>query len=166
MATVLALFKDSQAAGSAVADLKNEGFTKDISLVTKDFNESELDTTTHTIKQQSSDGVVGGAVIGAAIGGISSLLAGIAAITIPGAGILIAGPLAAALTAAGAGAAIGGVVGALVDLGVPDDQARMYAEHVEAGEVLVMITVSDGREGEVADMLSEKGAIDVVKTEV
>jgi uncharacterized membrane protein len=91
-----------------------------------------------------------GAEKGAAIGGTLGALAGIAAIAgvIPVVGPLFAaGPLAAALgftgavgtTVAGAatGAVAGGLIGALVNLGVGEENAQRYADRVNAGNVLV-----------------------------
>jgi hypothetical protein len=93
-----------------------------------------------------SEGAGKGAAIGAGIG----VLAGIAAVAgvIPVVGPLFAaGPLAAALgiggaagtTVAGAatGAVAGGLIGALVNLGVSQENAQRYADRVHAGDVLV-----------------------------
>ncbi len=140
---IAALFTDSKHAGEAVADLKEAGFTKDISVISKEYDGFEIDSTTHQIKQQIKDGAVGGAVIGAAIGGLATVLAGITAVTIPAVGIFIAGPLASTLTGAAAGAVAGTLIGALVDKGIPDEQAKLYEDRITAGDTLVAVTASD-----------------------
>jgi hypothetical protein len=68
-----------------------------------------------------------GAGIGAGVGGfIGAVLAAIAAaitsIALPGFGVLMAGPIAAAVIGAGAGAANGTLVGALIGWGIPEER--------------------------------------------
>ena len=89
-----------------------------------------------------------GAGIGAAVGGIGGLLAGLGLIAIPGIGpVVAAGWLAA--TAAGAaggalvGAAAGGLVGALTQAGVPENDAHVYAEGIRRGGTLVTAKVDE-----------------------
>ena len=81
---------------------------------------------------------------------IAGLLVGIGALAVPGIGPVLAfGPLAAAIgaTAAGAGlgAAAGGIIGALVGLGIPEEDANFYAEGVKRGGVLVTVRADDAR---------------------
>jgi uncharacterized membrane protein len=154
---IAALFTDSKNAGEAVADLKNQGFTKDISIISKEYEGFEVDTSTHQIKQQVKDGAAGGALIGAAIGGLATVLAGITAITIPGAGIFIAGPLASAATGAAAGALAGTLVGVLVDKGIPDKEAKLYEDRIAAGDTLIAVTASSDKVDEVLNVLINHG---------
>jgi hypothetical protein len=68
------------------------------------------------------------------------LVAGLAALAIPGVGpIIAAGPIFTALTGAGIGAAAGGLIGALANTGMPEEDARIYAEEVRRGGVLVIV---------------------------
>jgi hypothetical protein len=85
-----------------------------------------------------------GAGIGGAIGtAVGAVLAAIAALgttlVIPGLGLLVAGPLAAALVGAGAGGATGGLIGALVGAGIPEPHAREYERALHAGGVLLTV---------------------------
>ena len=83
---------------------------------------------------------MGGAVIGAGLGSVAGLLAGIAALAIPGLGpVLAAGPLATALGGMLAGGAVGGIIGALATVGVPEEYAREYATSIEQGSTLVTV---------------------------
>jgi hypothetical protein len=80
--------------------------------------------------------------VGGAIGGtVGAILTAVAAvgtsIAIPGLGLVIAGPIAAALAGAGAGAATGGLVGALVGWNIPEDRARQYDEGIRKGGILM-----------------------------
>ncbi len=85
-----------------------------------------------------------GAGTGSAIGGtLGAIIAGIAAIgtsvLIPGLGLVVAGPLAAALAGAGAGGLTGGLVGALIGSGIPEDRAVMYEDGIKNGGAVVGI---------------------------
>jgi hypothetical protein len=83
-----------------------------------------------------------GAGKGAAIGGaVGATLAAIAAIgttlALPGLGLLVAGPIAAALAGAGAGALTGGLVGALVGAGIPEEHAKVYDKGIREGAIMM-----------------------------
>ena len=89
-----------------------------------------------------------GAGVGSAIGGtIGAVLAGIAAIgtnvLLPGVGLIVAGPLAAALAGAGAGGLTGGLLGALVGSGIPEDRAREYETGIKEGGILIGTNARD-----------------------
>ena len=129
---------------------------------TKEVNPEEVTATT------PAEGAKTGAVIGGSLGA----LAGIAAIAgvIPVIGpIFAAGPLLAALgltgavgtAAAGAiaGAAAGGLIGALVNLGVSEERAKVYADRVSIGNVLV--AVYSDEENKVGDVMTRCGAEEV-----
>lgn len=77
---------------------------------------------------------------GAVVGGVTGLAVGLAALAIPGIGpILAAGPIVAALTGLVTGAVAGGLLGGLLHAGVPEEQARAYADRIAQGEVLVTV---------------------------
>ena len=83
-----------------------------------------------------------GAGVGSAIGGTAGAIIGaIAAIgtsvALPGLGLIIAGPLAAALAGAGAGGLTGGLVGALVGSGIPEEHAAEYEEGIKNGGIVM-----------------------------
>jgi len=69
------------------------------------------------------------------------VLAAIAAtgtsLAIPGLGLVIAGPLAAAAAGAGAGAATGGLLGALVGWGIPEERVKHYESGIKQGGILM-----------------------------
>jgi uncharacterized membrane protein len=99
---------------------------------------------------KAPEGASAGAVTGGVLGGTLGLLAGIGALALPGFGPLIAaGPIMAALGGTAARAAGGGVVGALVGLGIPESEARVYEERLKAGGYLVAVQVQNN---EVADI--------------
>ena len=87
---------------------------------------------------KAAEGLGKGAAIG---GGIGAALAAIFAIgsnvVVPGLGLVVAGPIAAALAGAGAGGATGGLIGALVGAGIPEDRARAYERGLQRGGVVI-----------------------------
>jgi len=101
-----------------------------------------------------------GAGIGATVGGIGGLLAGLGLLVIPGLGpVVAAGWLAAtvigALGGAAVGGAAGGLVGALTEAGVPEADANVYAEGVRRGGSLVSARVDDSLEGQARAILDD-----------
>lgn len=77
-------------------------------------------------------------------GGALGLLAGAAALLIPGVGpVIAAGPIAAALAALATGAAVGTTAGALMGLfqdeGIPSDRVDTYRAAFDAGKGIVII---------------------------
>ena len=58
-------------------------------------------------------------------------------VALPGLGLVIAGPVAAALAGAGAGAATGGLVGALIGWGIPEERVKVYEEGIKEGGILM-----------------------------
>jgi uncharacterized membrane protein len=100
----------------------------------------------------------GGAAEGATLG----------ALTISGIGpILAAGSLATALGAtalgAGLGAAAGGIVGALADMGVSQEEAGSFAEGVRRGCTLVIIDAADMMVDRAYAVSNEHGVINTSK---
>ena len=70
-----------------------------------------------------------------------AIAAGVAEIgtslVLPGLGLVIAGPLAAAVAGCGAGAATGGLVGALVSWNNPEGRIKHYEERIKKGGILM-----------------------------
>ncbi|MES3004584.1 MAG: DUF1269 domain-containing protein [Patescibacteria group bacterium] len=137
---------------------------KDISCVYKDHEGDVKDS-------QTGEKVGGGAVAGATTGAVLGTIAGLVVANgiLPGLGTLfVAGPLATALglsgaaatTVAGAatGAAAGGLIGGLSQLGVSDEDAKLYENHVRRGGVLV---VSRADDASAMDIFMENGAEEV-----
>lgn len=166
--TIFGVFNDRQNAEDAVSELERTGYSpKDISIVMKGGVERDRfarDTGTNV-----AGGAANGAATGAVIGGITGLLIGLGAITIPGIGaILIGGPLAAAFGLTGAaattvsgaltGAVAGGLVGALTGLGVPESDARVYEERINAGGILLAVPAAADEVDEVRAILEDYNA--------
>ena len=153
---VSGLFTDSKKAGKAVAELKEQGFTDDISVIAKD--PQDADNSSHQIKQNVTDGAIGGAATGGVIGALAGIIAGAASVLVPGIGTLVvAGPLAATwgITGGALGALTGGLVGAMVDAGIPEEKARMYEDRIKAGDVLVSVSADHEDETAIQKILDK-----------
>jgi len=157
--TVTALYENYPKANSAVQDLVNHGFQRDeIGILVQEAHAKDG----VLISEEETSGVAAGAGIGAAIGGVGALVLGLSALAIPGIGpIIAAGPLVAALVGAGVGAAAGGVIGALTDVGVPEEEAHYYAEGVSRGGVLVTVHAADDLAERAASVLATHHPIDL-----
>ena len=135
------MFRDRESAEKAYNSALSRGYTKD------DVNVMMSDQTRDSWFSDSDDTGLGskameGAGTGSAIGGtLGAIIAGIAAIgtsvLIPGLGLVVAGPLAAALAGAGAGGLTGGLVGALIGSGIPEDRAVQYEEGIKNGGLVM-----------------------------
>jgi stress response protein YsnF len=164
MKTIVALYDDFPTAQAAIRDLVDAGFPREnISLMASDAKGEYGDyARTGETGDVSTSGMAAGAGIGAAVGGLGGLLVGLGALAIPGVGpVLAAGPLAAALAGAGIGAVAGGLIGALTDIGVPEEQAGLYAEAVRRGGTLVTATVADSDADQAVDILERHNPVDV-----
>ena len=126
-----------------VSRLQEAGFpNSDISVLAPDHAGSG--DFGHVKSTKASEGIATGATTGGVAGGALGLLAGIGALAIPGLGAFIAaGPIMAALSGAAIGATTGGVVGGLIGLGIPEIEAKRYAEHLTKGNYLISVHVND-----------------------
>lgn len=138
------LFRDRDSTERAYTSLRNRGYTDD------DINVMMSDETRNSWFSDDDDSALGskaleGAGAGSAIGGtLGAIIGGIAAIgtnvLIPGLGLVVAGPLAAALAGAGAGGLTGGLVGALIGSGIPEEHAAEYERGIKEGGAVVGVT--------------------------
>jgi hypothetical protein len=149
---VTGLFKSRVAAESAVDSIIKRGYTRDdISVLMSDATKTKefaVETRTH-----AADGAGIGAGIGGAAGAVlAAITATAAAITLPGIGLVIAGPIVAALAGAGAGGAAGGLIGALVGAGIPEHRAKVYDAGLRGGGILLGV---EAKSEEDADKLEE-----------
>ena len=87
---------------------------------------------------KAAEGLGVGSAIGGGLGAaIAAIFAVGTSVAIPGLGLVVAGPIAAALAGAGAGGATGGLIGALVGAGIPEERAREYEKGVRAGGIVL-----------------------------
>ncbi len=139
---VTGLFYDRDSAERAYQTLSDRGYTKDdINLVMSDEARKKHFPSGGATTELGNKAAEGAGVGGAVGGTIGAILAAITAagtsIALPGLGIVIAGPLAAAAAGAGAGAATGGLLGALVGWGIPEERVKRYESGLKEGAILV-----------------------------
>jgi hypothetical protein len=162
--TVVGLFEDRADAQNALDALVDRGFTRDqVSVAASDVPGVQgPETHVVTDERPSGAGAAVGAVGGAMVGGGAGLLVGLGALVIPGLGPLVAmGPLVTTLAGMAAGTVAGGLLGALVDLGIPKEEAEVYVEGVRRGYILVTLRTSDEDADTAASVMRANGAVDV-----
>jgi hypothetical protein len=163
MKTVIGLFDTTADAYAAQNDLVGGGIAKDrVSVVTSASN-SDADVIPSE-RTEAAEGAGVGAVAGGIAGGAAGILASLGLLAIPGIGpFLVFGPIVTFLTGAAIGATGGGIVGGLIGLGIPADEAELYAEGVHRGGTLVTVDVPDADADRVAAVLSQHNAVDIDK---
>ena len=156
MANIIGTFDMRDNAEKAINELKEKGFgDNEVSIVAK---EDETGGSGGGLTMDQSTDMSGGTVTGGAIGGTAGVLAGLGALAIPGIGPIVAiGPIAAGLT----GAVAGGLVGNLVDLGIPEDRSKFYENRVKQGKVLAIVEANDDQVEDVRQLYSEFDASDI-----
>ncbi|MDB5763161.1 MAG: hypothetical protein JWQ21_2156 [Herminiimonas sp.] len=140
---VTGLFKDRDSAERAYQSVSDMGYdNKDVNLVMSDDTRKRHFSDGSTAQTELGNKAAEGAGIGGAIGGtLGAIAAAVAAvgtsIALPGFGLVIAGPLAAAIAGAGAGGVTGGLVGALIGWGIPEERVKQYEEGIKNGGILM-----------------------------
>ena len=140
---VTGMFRDRESAEKAYNSTLSRGYSKDdVNLLMSDETRNRHFADSDAADTELGSKALEGAGAGSAIGGtLGAVIAGIAAIgtsiAIPGLGLLVAGPLAAALAGAGAGGLTGGLVGALIGAGIPEERAKLYDEGVRNGGIVM-----------------------------
>jgi hypothetical protein len=159
---VTGLFKTRVAAEAAVDALIKRGYTRDdISVLMSDS------TKTKEFAIESGTRAADGAAVGGAVGGVAgAALAAIAAVgtslALPGLGLVIAGPIVAALAGLGAGGATGGLIGALVGAGIPEHRAKVYDAGIRSGGILIGIEAKTNEDADTLEkLLNDLGAENV-----
>ena len=151
---------------NALLEIQSSGFPMDnVSVIGRNVDGEEVIAGVEVhknIDNKADEGAVAGAVTGGALGGVTGLLVGLGTLAIPGVGpVLLAGAAATALATTLAGTAIGAggasLLGALIGLGIPDNEAKVYGDLLEQGYYLIIV---DGTETQVlhaGEILNRKG---------
>ncbi|EAR21406.1 hypothetical protein NB231_13466 [Nitrococcus mobilis Nb-231] len=99
---------------------------------------------------QKSD-LIPAAEKGLTAGGLTGALAGLVAVTVPPAGLVIGGGAVLALTVAGAG--FGAWVSGMIGIGMANSRLEKFQKAVDAGEVLMMVDVAKRRVDEIEQLI-------------
>lgn len=145
----IGVFTDAQTTEDALKELQSSGFPmKQVSVIGKDADpnkqvaDAEVRDRVGDTKVEAATSVVANT---ASAGAMGTVLLGLTSLAIPGVGpIVAAGSLATALvatvTAQGAGAiAANQVTQALSDMGIPEERATVYGEHLQQNNYLVFL---------------------------
>lgn len=134
---VVGVFKDRSQAEKAIDDLRRAGFRDtQIGIMVRDGK------SVRGIKNSKGSMVEEGALGGAAVGLGAGALAGLAVLSgvIPAIGpALFAGWLGSVVSSAGAGVLTGGLIGSLIGLGIPEEDAAFYEKEFKAGRTIVTV---------------------------
>lgn len=136
------LFRNEQDAAAAIDLLEIEGFSADdISIVASD----SMDRDAFAVSSHSKlpEGAAIGAGTGGALGALIAGLTAVGAIATGGVGLIVAGPIVAALAGAGAGAAAGGVLGGAIGAAIPEHEVKEVEDAIKAGSILVGVHCDD-----------------------
>lgn len=157
---ITGLYRNAPDAAAAVRRLEARGVdAQRISIVANEsFDRESFVVDTHT---KLPEGAAIGAGAGGAIGALVAGLTTVGAIASGGAGVLVAGPLVAALAGAGAGAAGGSVIGALVGLAIPEHELKHYEDAIREGSVLVGVECEEGERDSVRSVFEETKALKI-----
>jgi hypothetical protein len=168
MPQIAGIFESPVVANQAIASLLSSGLTKDdISLLMSDDAKKRFSTdgkdSVNSAGKDTSDRTIVDSAIGASAGGIlGGLLAGlttVGAVLIPGAQLLVVGPVVSILSGIGTGAAVGGLAGALSALGISAVESNRYEKEIKAGRAVVIAhTKNDQQTQEARSILAAEGA--------
>ncbi|MCA1558445.1 MAG: hypothetical protein LC731_07900 [Acidobacteria bacterium] len=135
------LFRDRESAEKAYGSLTSRGYKEDdINVLMSDDTRKKhfVDQRETELGNKALEGAGTGAAIGGTVGATLAALAAIGtSIALPGLGLIVAGPLAAALAGAGAGGATGGLIGALVGAGIPEERVKDYEKGIKEGGIVM-----------------------------
>lgn len=157
---ITALFNNISDASSALQTLESNGILPgDVSLISSESLSQDNFALTGNSKMPE------GTAVGAASGGvITALLAGlttVGTIASGGAGLLVSGPIVAALAGAGAGATIGGIIGGLIGSKIPEHEIKFYEDSLEKGSVLIGVKYGSSNKALIEDIFEQSEATKV-----
>jgi len=150
---VTGLFPDRASAEAAYNAASERGYgADDVNVVMSDetrqrhFVQQGVET---ELGNKAAEGAGIGGAIGGTLGAVAAAIAAIGtSIAIPGLGLVVAGPLAAAIAGAGAGAASGGLIGALVGWNMPEERVKQYEEGIQKGGILMGVRAKTDEDAE------------------
>ena len=88
---------------------------------------------------------------GVAIGGATGILAGIAAVAIPGAGLVLGGGAILGIGLAGAG--VGAWLSGMIGVSVPSSRLKEFENSIDQGSLLMMVDIPKARVEEITDLV-------------
>lgn len=137
------LYSDRDEVRRVLFELRQAAFKdSQIGLVTRDAEGTVTADSVEEAPDHLGDGAVAGATAGVGLGALWgwAVVAGL----LPAIGPAIAGgALVSILASAATGAAALGLTGALLGMGIPEEEARHYEEQLQAGRTVVTVQAGD-----------------------
>lgn len=164
MKTIVGIYDDLTEARQVVEDLAQAGINRENISLVKGDPEGQYATAFERSDAagEATEQAVEGAVAGGVVGGLAGVLLGLGVFAIPGLGpVIAAGPIVAGLVGAGVGAISGSLLGALVEWGVPEEEAQYYAEGVRRGGTLVAVKSFDDQVDYVINVMERHNPVDI-----
>lgn len=162
---VYCIARDRAQAETIVGGLRTAGFSpSEISVLLPD--KSGTRDFAHEQNTKMPEGAATGGIAGMGAGAVLGWLAGIGSLAIPGVGPFIAaGPIMAALGGAAVGGAAGGIIGALVGMGIPEYEAKLYDGKIRGGNALISVHTDNHAQVKAAkEIYKRAGAEDIKST--
>lgn len=161
---LVAVFSDKDSADSAYRLLKELGYPEDeINVLMSDETRTmyfdaphmQVEVVGASPKESpalaSAVGTGTGVLLGAALGAASTLV-------FPGIGLVIAGPLSAALIGGGFGGMTGGLMGSLIGVGIPEPSAKAYEDKIKEGKIIIGVNPRNAEDGrQISDTWRKEG---------
>lgn len=151
MRRVYFLLPNLESARAVVQDLRRAGVEEDDMYVLAKEGMPLEDLPKTSLKQRTD--AMRGLEIGVAGGGAAGLLAGLAALTLPGTGAVLAGGALAYTALAGAG--VGGAAGTLIGLAYPDQRLLKFESAIHRGEILMLVDTPEDQVPEIEEVVKQ-----------
>ena len=149
---VTGMFRDRDSAERAYQSSTARGYNEsDINLAMSEETRKRYfaDGATTELGNKATEGAGVGGAVGATVGAIAAAIAAVGtSLVIPGLGLVIAGPAAAALAGAGAGGVTGGLIGALVGWGIPEERVKHYESGIKDGGIVMGVNPRSDEDAE------------------
>ena len=149
---VTGMFPDRDSAERAYQSTTARGYSeRDINLAMSDDTRKRYfaEGAETELGNKAAEGAGVGGAVGATVGAIAAAIAAVGtSLVIPGLGLVIAGPAAAALAGAGAGGVTGGLIGALVGWGIPEERVKHYESGIKKGGIVMGVTPRSDEDAE------------------
>lgn len=156
--TVTAIFDTREEAEAALFSLEKMGVNKDqvTMLVSEDTRRRHFGFVEST---KAEEGATAGAAVGGLIGAIYMGLASAGTLVVPGLNLIASGALVSTLAGLGTGTVTGGLIGALIGMGIPEHEAKLFEAQVRSGSILLAVEASDDEMVDpIKDLLKEANA--------
>jgi hypothetical protein len=141
---VTGLFGDGRSLERAYEIVAARGYgTAEVNVLMSDearrrYFAEDRDVKTELGRKVEEGGELGGPM-GGSLGTLLPALVAVGVVALPGVGLVVAGPVAAALAAAGVAGAAVGIIGLLSDWGIPEERASQYEAAIRDGGMLLAV---------------------------